>query len=119
METAIMLYSPFAEESIINQFAEAVLNNQLPYYAGMLEDAGFSLQQDVHQAMERTMKIFSVNGIPIEAHMKAIYVYSPARQSVVKDWKLSKMAYLLLLLNGNPDHPLVSRMQMELVSHYF
>lgn len=92
---------------------EALRDRQLQFLAGNLRQMGFGPDHEVLHAVERAMRVCMSSGLPIREHFKPVYISH--RHTVSRDWLLSRLAYTLVMLNGAPDNPLVSRLQLSLI----
>jgi len=105
--------------SVLDDFVEAITDRELHYMASTLENVGFEPSEEITHAVERAMRICNNCGVPVREHFKTIYIADDAQHTVKKDWKLSKLAYSLAMLNGATDNPMVGRIQLEILSRYF
>lgn len=99
---------------MFSEFLDALDESNLNFRTSSLEII-FEDQGEVYLAIKRAMQIFNTCGLPIRNHFKAVYTADISIQSVKVEWKLSKLAYCLVILNGNPDNPVVGKMQVELL----
>jgi hypothetical protein len=118
MEHCIMEINMISTRSVIDDFEDALYERSLKYSASALEDVGFRRHYDIEIAIERAIKICSANRLPIREHFKSIYVADDSNHTVKKDWRLSKLAYTLAILNGDPEIPVVGRMQLEIINKF-
>lgn len=107
------LYSETANP-IFNKFAEALIDMELCYRASSLKDV-FETSYDISHALQSAMSVCLQAGIPLRKHFSIIYVAD--NQVLSTDWKLSRFAFCLVLLNGDTARPMVGRMQLELLRH--
>ncbi|MCW9705717.1 hypothetical protein [Fodinibius salsisoli] len=56
---------------------------------------------DIEQSVNHTMKVFRTLNIPLEEHFYLIFRSKP--HYIYKDWKLSGLACVYMLMNGDPD----------------
>lgn len=103
------------ENPWIEEFLQGVRNRKLLYYASdiqqMLETEG---EIQLKNAVQRAMDACRSQGLPLSDHFKS--VYRCQEMAVLKDWKLSGLAWCLVLLNYSPSHPAVARMQLTLLN---
>jgi hypothetical protein len=97
---------------------EAVNEQYLTYRATTLYSLGLGPMEIIEKAVERAMTVCSENGVLVEEHFKTVYISDNNSHSLSKDWKLSRLAYTLVLINTCSDNPLVGRMQLELLNAY-
>lgn len=101
----------------LDHFQEAVAHRTRCYRASALRSV-WNEPDDMAKAIERAMQICNRGGLSLREHFKAIYVANAQAHSVERDWQLSKLAYCLTVLNGNPDHPLTGRMQLAMLQRH-
>ncbi|MFA0960502.1 hypothetical protein AB9P05_01720 [Roseivirga sp. BDSF3-8] len=99
-------------------FQEALDNHELRFTSRNLQEFGFDTYGELSQAINRAMQVCALSGMPVDKHFRCVYLSDEVSKTVCQDWKLSKLAYTLVLLNGKPENPMTSRMQVELVRHY-
>jgi hypothetical protein len=97
---------------------DAINDKNLRYNARSLREFGFESLTEISLAVERAMKVCSSNGYGVKEHFKPIYIADQDNHTILKDWRLSKLAYTLTVLNGNVDNIAVSCFQLELVKRY-
>ena len=99
----------------LKDFIKAIQERALVYHTGMMEDR-FDTHDDLLFALERAMRICSNCGVPQQEHLREIYISNSQKHSVKKDWSLSKFGYFLLVLNGNPNNPFLSRLELTIIN---
>ncbi|MFW6389290.1 MAG: hypothetical protein ACOCZI_01520 [Marinilabiliaceae bacterium] len=102
----------------IDDFLEQLMERDICYRAGTLRNRGFDLNEEIYDAVSRAMQIMGRSGYPLRQHFKKIYVWDESTGAVQPDWKLSRMAMALTVLNGPVDNPFVSRTQLALLKRY-
>lgn len=119
MEYSLVEITPVSTKSVLDDFEEAFNNRELHFMASTLEGVGFEPMEEITYAIERAMRICRNCGVPLRKHFKTIYIADDAHHMVRRDWRLSKLAYSLVMLNGPTDNPMVGRVQLEILSRYF
>jgi len=99
----------------IKAFLEAVSDMDLYLTAESLTDI-YRSQKELELAIDRAMHICNSIGLPLEQHFRRRYISDSMHHIILQDWKLSKLAYCLILVNGDPDNPAVGRIQWELLN---
>lgn len=102
----------------IELFLEMLTEKELNFYADTLENV-YTSTDELNSAVVKAIRICQSMGLPLNEHFKAVYLYDNDAHSVRRDWKLSKLAYYLSIINGNPANPIVGRMQIELLGQFF
>ena len=97
---------------------DAMNDRNLLFNANSLLEIGFRSGDEVEQAIARAKSICTCNGLPLYQHFKTIYVSDDGHHTVQRDWKLSRLAYTLSILNGASDNPMVAKLQMTILDRY-
>lgn len=106
----------YFEADAINNFRDFYYFIQLKYLASDLLEQGFSPHQ-ITDAVLKAIKIGRSSGLKIQEHF--IPVFTDLDQNIIKDCKLSELAYGLVLLNANPDITMVGKWQIRVLEKYF
>lgn len=115
---AIEQITPRFQETWQDLFEQAVRDRELTYDTSSLYKTAFEEWHDLYQAVERALTICRISGLPIRGHFKSIFVGDNSSHTIRKDWRLSKLAYLLVLMNGASDNPMVSKLQIALIKNF-
>ncbi|MCJ8163610.1 hypothetical protein MKJ04_02075 [Pontibacter sp. E15-1] len=100
--------------SPLDDFVNSMAENQLTFYASdLLQERGCDSIIEIELAVRRATEICNSMHLPLRENFKS--VFRSRNGEVVQDWRLSPMAYMLMILNADPHHELVARMQVELV----
>lgn len=95
-------------------FLESLRYQKLKYYASELQQRlQITELNELKQAVNRAMSVCRIQQLGMEDHFKPIYRCEESQ--VIIDWKLSPLAYCLVMLNANPAHAEVARLQLQLV----
>jgi hypothetical protein len=98
---------------------EDAMNDQnLVFTANSLLDIGFSSTVEIDEAIHRARAVCNNSGLPLHLHFKSIYISDDGHHTVQREWKLSRLAYTLVILNGSSENPLVARLQMTILNTY-
>lgn len=99
----------------LENFLDSVADQKLTYYASdLLELTGCASMKELSQALKRATEVCSCMHLPLRENFKV--VYRSHEGEVLQDWRLSPMAYLLLIINADAHSELVAQMQVELVN---
>jgi len=98
----------------IRNFLEALTELNLHFTSRSLENI-YQSQEERKLAVARAMRICSNMGMPVEQHFRRCFIVDITRHTTEEAWRMSKIAYCLALLNGDPDNPMVGRIQWELL----
>ena len=108
----------FDHSPSIEAFRNAVEDMRLIFKASRLCEAGMTSLDELTRAVEQAMKVCIIGGIPIRNHFKAYYIADENHREMIKDWKLSKLGFALVMLNGDIENPMVGKLQLELIQKY-
>jgi hypothetical protein len=97
---------------------EAINDQKLTFSARSLRDIGFNSLGEIASAVERAMMICSRNGLAIREHFRPVYLSDNSTHTIFKDWKMSKLAYTLVIINGDTANCAVARLQLEMLKTY-
>jgi hypothetical protein len=98
----------------IDDFLEALEQKEMQYSCASLQFV-YHTPEEIQQAVLRSMRICNAMGIDLRQHFRRRFLSSEAIPELQIDWNLSKLAYCLMLLNGDADNKLVARFQWELL----
>jgi hypothetical protein len=100
--------------SQLEAFLDSLADKQLTIYASdLLEQRGCDSIEELGQAVRRATEICSTLHLPLRENFKV--VYRSRNGKVVQDWRLSPMAYLLMVINSDFHNDVVARTQVEMV----
>ena len=99
----------------IEDLIESVHHRQLTMLASTLLAEGLG-PGDIVEAVRRATAVCQAAGIPVREHFKP--VYSSYRGSLVRDCKLSRFGYALVLINARPDNEATAGMQVKLLRRF-
>ena len=99
--------------SVLESFLDQVYQSNMSYLASSLLEKGLTTE-DISDAINRAFKICEAAGIPTREHF--CFLYTQSNLGVMKDCKLSRLAFDLVLLNANPQNKAVSSFQLRVLS---
>lgn len=99
----------------IDNFMDCYYCLNMNYLASDLLDRGLSPQQ-ITDAVTKAIKIAHSSGIGIHKHFKPIY--SAIEQEIIKDCKLSRLGYGLVLMNADVDLSIVGDFQVSILKRF-
>lgn len=95
-------------------FEDSLADSLLTHYATeLLEQQGCDNLIELRQAVKRATEVCNCMHLPLRENFKV--VYRSRNGEVVQDWRLSPMAYMLMVLNANSSNSFVARTQVEIV----
>lgn len=98
----------------IRNFIDAMIDQDLYINSQTLEKI-YPSREDLAMAISRAMRICVNTGLPIREHFRSVYISDHHQHYVKRNWKMSEVACCLVLVNGNPENPLVGRLQLALL----
>lgn len=87
----------------------------MPYLASDLLTNGF-LSSQISAAVSTAINVANASGIDVRKHFKPIF--SGTGQGIVKDCKLSKLGYGLVLMNADLSISAVSKFQVDVLQGF-
>ena len=100
--------------SPLDEFLDSLAEQQLTFYASdLLEKRCCDSLEELGQAVRRATEVCHTMHLPLRENFKV--VYRSQNGEVVQDWRLSPMAYLLMVINSDSHNDVVARMQVEMV----
>ena len=100
---------------ILDDFLQAYYGKRMSYFASDLLKEGFS-PEEIMSAVRRAMGICRSGGMEVRQHFQL--VYTTLEGAIVRDCKLTRFGYALVLLNGPASNEMVANWQMQLVQHF-
>ena len=98
----------------IQEFMHAVADMELYFTAASLKGI-YRSEREIELAIGRAMSVCKTIGLPLELHFRRRYISDSVHHTMEQDWRLSKVAYCLTLVNGDPENPMVGKIQWELL----
>jgi hypothetical protein len=118
MEASILDKRFLIDSDYANVVEEAMNDRNLIFTANSLLDIGFRSRSEIEECISRAKSVCTCNGLPLHQHFKSIYISDGDRHTVQREWRLSRLAYTLAILNGSSENPLVARLQMAILNSY-
>lgn len=87
----------------------------MPYLASDLLTKGF-LTNQISAAVAAAINVANASGIDVRKHFKP--VFSSTSQGIVKDCKLSRLGYGLVIMNADSSISAVSKFQVEVLQGF-
>ena len=99
-------------EDSLEYFRELHYCSQLKWFASDLLEKGLT-PAAINEAVRRAMRIAKTANLEVREHFYPLY--TEYRGNLVRDCKLSELAYGLVLLNAEPDNQEVAKWQISLL----
>ncbi|MCX2741886.1 hypothetical protein [Pontibacter anaerobius] len=101
----------------LENFLDSLADKELTCYASdLLQQHGCESMVELSQAIKRATEVCTSMHLPLRENFKP--VYRSRNGEVVQDWRLSPMAYMLMVLNADARNDLVARTQLEMVRRF-
>ncbi|MCC9135342.1 hypothetical protein ACFSKU_11580 [Pontibacter silvestris] len=98
----------------LDEFVNSLADRNLTFYASdLLNQKGCRTMDELSQALKRATQVCNNMHLPLRENFKV--VYRSQEGEVVQDWRLSPMAYLLMVLNSDSSNDFVAHIQVEMV----
>ena len=98
--------------SFWQDIGDLFFRRQCTHYVSQILLPGVIAADDLEEAVTKAIKACALAGLPVHRHFQSIYVCAEETQ---KDWLVSDLAFQLIVLNANVAHPVIARMQVELL----
>lgn len=112
----ILFQTRYDATESLDQFLEVLFYRGMKYLASDLLEKGLS-PEDIQEAVKRAMLVAKTAGLDLRQHFKVIY--TQFRGGLMKDCKLSRLGYVMVVLNARADHALAANLQLQLLEHFF
>ncbi|MEI7725839.1 MAG: hypothetical protein WCK09_12090 [Bacteroidota bacterium] len=105
-------YNPIPQ--VLVDFIEACEACELRYFScDLLDHFGFEDEHTIDHAIHRAIQACVSLKIPHTRHFRHVFVIR--ENGITHAWKLSALGCYLTLVNEDPSHPLIARMQASLL----
>ena len=108
--------SIYQNSNSISNFMDFYYSLRMPYLASDFIAKGLTPSQ-IASAVTKAIKVAESSGIVIQQHFKP--VFSGINHEIVKDCKLSKLAFGLVLLNADEENTTVGKFQVNILKEIF
>ena len=102
------------EADAIHNFTNLYYSLKMRFLASDLLDKGLSPKQ-ITEAVTMSIKIAKSAGIELHKHFMP--VYSGILQGIIKDCKLSRLGYGMVLMNADPSVPAVGKFRVKVLQN--
>ncbi len=99
----------------LENFLDQVYQSKMSLLASSLLEKGLS-PDEINEAVERAFHVCEAAGISTRQHF--CFLYTQRGQGLMRDCKLTRMAYQLVLLNANTKNKAVASFQLKVLSKY-
>jgi hypothetical protein len=100
----------------IREFEEALNHSTLRYSMRHIVLTGIDSQENMMNALRKSMKICALAGVNSKHHFKQIYVFDAATGVVHADWLMSKKGFNLMIMQAPSLNEPIARWLWELVN---
>lgn len=114
---AILIYNDVERTAdSIDHFLEFYYSLQMKYLASDLLEKGLT-PENIRDAVVRAIRAGKSSGMDMREHFMP--VFSAMNNEIIRDCKLSKMGYGLVLMNADAKIPAVGKWQIKVLGDYF
>jgi hypothetical protein len=114
MTTTLVTFWELEENQFLARLRQGIEESKLIYTASQLEDMlQLENPEEIYWAIQKAITVFKTLNLNSKKHFKQ--VYCAQNNTISIDWKLSRLGYLLVLINCDSEHPLVAKAQIELI----
>lgn len=112
MRYYLVKYHEFTNNAI-NDFLDTFHATELRCYASEFV-MDFDLEEvAINEAIERAVLVCRSSHIPPYRHFRKVYRFVDG--VIIKDWRLSPYACFLVLVNADPNNPMIAKFQSSLI----
>ena len=98
----------------IDAFADSLADSKLTFYASdLLNCKGCQDMEELRQALKRATQVCTTMHLPLRENFKV--VFRSREGEVMQDWRLSPLAYMLMVINADAENDLIAHTQVEMV----
>lgn len=115
MEQLIIYKREYDSIGAIDNFMSFYYSLNMKYLASDLLKQGLT-PFVIERAFTRAIKIARSSGLELEKHF--LPVYSQLKGTIVRDCKLSKLGYAMVLLNADPNYTAVGKWQLKVLKAF-
>ncbi|MFD1553361.1 hypothetical protein DNU06_06765 [Putridiphycobacter roseus] len=99
----------------MDSFFDSYYSLGMKFLASDLLDQGLAPAQ-ISAAIIKAMKVTRSSGLEIRQHFKPVFSYR--NNELIRDCKLSKMGYGLVILNADIDLSIVGKLQVSMMNRF-
>jgi alpha-D-ribose 1-methylphosphonate 5-phosphate C-P lyase len=112
----ITTYYQFRENEALKTLQNVIEEQGLKYYAYDLYDLmHLNAYDELENAIARAIEICKTAHLPVRENFRIIF--RDIDGDLVQDWKLSSVAYQLIIINGNPANNRVAATQVKIINY--
>ncbi len=99
-------------------FASSLADSKLTLYASdLLSQNGCQSMEELRQAIKRATQVCTIMHLPLNENFKT--VFRACKGEVIQDWRLSPLAYMLMVINADATNDIIAQTQLEVVMRAF
>lgn len=112
-ELSPLIYDRFQFPEI-SRFLDLLTTRKCRYYASDFLNQKEREITEIEHSVQRTLEIFKTLDVPTDEHFYVVYRYDG--DTVLKDWRISELACVYMLVTGDPtDLKALAHQQTELI----
>lgn len=99
----------------VKHFIDTIIRRKCIYYASDFLHSDEDSFNEIEPSVKQTMEVFRTLQIPLEEHFYLVFRGNP--NYLYKDWKISELACVYMLMNGDPtDIKNLAQQQTSLIN---
>ena len=99
---------------LVNEFEEAFENSMRKYSLRHLNFMYDISEEQILEALQKSMQVCRLAGVNSVQHFKKIYVYDPQESSMLIDWRMTKKGLNLMVMQTSSMNEKMARWLWEL-----
>lgn len=111
----IIYREDYDTETSIEHFLNALFQQQLTYFASDLLEHGLS-PASITNAVRKAMLAARAAKLNLRQHFQLLY--TATHENLIRDCKLSRLGYALVLLNADVKNPMTASWQIKVLKHF-
>ncbi|MEW4923794.1 hypothetical protein [Algibacter sp. 2305UL17-15] len=112
----IVYQKKYETANAIKHFMDMFYGKEMTYLASNLLNKDFDLE-DINGAIKKAIVATETLHLEVSQHFRSLYTHREGQ--LVKDCKLSKLGFALVVLNANPKNKYVANLQLALAEILF
>jgi len=103
------------EQESLADFRDLYFNSQMKYFASDLLHEGLS-PTAIRDAVQKAIRVCTISDLEVRAHFQP--VFTEMEGTIIRDCKLSKLGYGLVMLNAEETIPIIAQWQLKVIRNF-
>ncbi len=113
MTMQLVLYDPFGDPSINQLVEDAMASHRLFYASDLARTLGYENDPIFDEVIHTAMRVCVALHIAVRYHF--LPLFRQGNDGLYVDWKLSRLACILIIMHADLTHPEVMDAQLQLL----